>query len=74
MYHCKQECPILIAVGKGRTIRSRDVCQVCLPEAGTSIIVTAHGSKYHCSGCGTVEKSSRVELSKCPICFDVKAE
>ena len=32
MYHCKQECPVLVGVARGRTIRNRDVCQVVYPR------------------------------------------
>ena len=70
MPHCSQHCPILVAVARGRTIRTREVCQVCLPETVSTVIVTAKGSKYHCSGCQTVEKSMRLELEKCPMCYE----
>ena len=74
MYHAREQCALFVAVSKGRTTRSCDVCQICQPETGTPVVVTATESKYHCSGCRTVAKPTPVELLKCPICFDKSGE
>ena len=78
MYHCSEKCKVLIAaaVPNGH-IRCRDNCQVCQPETGPLLVVTSTGSKYHCSGCRTTEKSKQMTLLACPICYgmgNVKAE
>ena len=77
MYHSKENCSVLVTAGNGRDVRSRDSCQVCQPETGPLLVVTSTGSKYHCSGCRTTEKSKEMTLTKCPICYgktDVKAD
>ena len=62
------------AFGDQKSFLSFDVCQICQPETGTPVVVTATGSKYHCSGCRTVAKPTPVELIKCPIYFDKSGE
>ena len=78
MYHCNEKCKVLIAAaGPNGHIRCRDNCQVCQPETGPLLVVTSTGSKYHCSGCRTTEKSKQMTLLACPICYgmgNVKAE
>ena len=78
MYHCSEKCKVLIAAaGPNGHIRCRDNCQVCQPETGPLLVVTSTGSKYHCSGCRTTEKSKQMTLLACPICYgmgNVKAE
>ena len=77
MYHTKENWSVLTAAGEGRDIRSRDSCQVCQPETGPLLVVTSTGSKCHCYGCRTTERSKQMTLTKCPICYgktDVKAE
>ena len=77
MYHSKENYSVLTAACEGRDIRSRDSCQVCQPETGPLLVVTSTGSKYHCSGCRTTERSKQMTITKCPICYgktDVKAE
>ena len=74
------ECEVLIAAASPNGhIRCRDNCQICQPETGPLLVVTSTGSKYHCSGCRTTEKSKQMTLSACPICYgygmrNVKAE
>ena len=74
MYHIREKCPIHTATSMGRTARSCDVCQVCRPEIGVLVTVSSTGSKYHRRDCRTVSKSTPLELVRCPICFDIKAE
>ena len=78
MYHCNEKCKVLIAAaGPNGHIRCRDNCQVCQPETGPLLVVTSTGSKYHCSGCRTTEKSKQMTLLACRICYgmgNVKAE
>ena len=78
MYHCSEKCKVLIAAaGPNGHTRCRDNCQVCQPETGPLLVVTSTGSKYHCSGCRTTEKSKQMTLLACPICYgmgNVKAE
>ena len=74
MYHIREKCPFHTATWMGRTARSCDVCQVCNPDFGAPVTVTSTGWKYHCRDCRTISKSTPVELIRCPICFDVKAE
>ena len=78
MYHCNEKCKVLIAAaGPNGHIRCRDNCQVCQPETGPLLVVTSTGSKYHCSGCRTTEKSKQMTLLACPTCYgmgNVKAE
>ena len=49
----------IIAVSRGRTMRTREACHVCFPETLSTIFVTAKGPKYHCRGCQKVEKFLR---------------
>ena len=74
MYHIREKCPIHTATSMGRTARSCNVCQVCRPEIGVPVTVSSTGSKYHRRDCRTVSKSTPLELVRCPICFDIKAE
>ena len=58
MYHCNEKCEVLIAAASPNGhIRCRDNCQICQPETEPLLVVTSTGSKYHCSGCRTTEKS-----------------
>ena len=74
MYYSDEKCSVLVAAGRGGHIRSRDSCHICQPETGPLLVVTSTGSKYHCTGCRATEKSKQMTLTKCPICYDVKAD
>jgi hypothetical protein len=74
MYHIREKCSIYKATSMGRTARSCNVCKVCRPEIGVPVTVSSTGSKYHRRDCHTVRKSTPLELVRCPICFDIKAE
>ena len=70
MYHSKAECPVLVAVGRGRALREQSECHICKSQPEPTITVTSGGSKFHRCDCRAVGRCRTLELTQCPICFE----
>ena len=61
MYLARAECPVLVAVGRGRTLRVQSECQICKSQPDPTVTVTSGGSKFHRRDCRAVGRCKTLD-------------